>query len=96
MSTLNRIAVACDEERETLIIRLAEMAGILRSTTRKGQPAPIVCLHDCAPRCWVRFGWQLWCTDCGTPVTDAATWHRWLTEALRTVAQLAVTERRAA
>jgi hypothetical protein len=40
-------------EREELIIRLAEMAGIVRDAVRAGAAVPVVCLLDCDPRCWI-------------------------------------------
>src|SRR5579883_2354168 len=83
MSTMNRIAIAFDEEREELILRLAEVAGILRSVKRTQKPAPVVCISQCRPKHWTRFGWQLWCTRCGTPAVAADVWHRRIVEALR-------------
>jgi hypothetical protein len=96
MSTMNRVALAFDEEREELIIRLAEMAGILRAARREGAAVPVVCLLDCSARHWTAWGRGTVCCNCGTPAVAADTWHRWLTEALRTAAQLAPAERRAA
>jgi hypothetical protein len=93
---MNRIAVAFDEERETLIIWLAEMADLLRAARRAGAAVPVVCLLDCSARHHTAWGRGMVCCNCGTPVTDAATWHRWLTEALRTIVVLPVAERRAA
>jgi hypothetical protein len=93
---MNRSAVACDEEREELIVRLAEMAGLLRAARRAGAAVPVVCLLDCSARHHTAWGRGVVCCNCGSPVTDAATWHRWLTDALRRAVTLPAVERRAA
>lgn len=72
-------------DREELIIRLAEMAGIVRDAVRAGATVPVVCLLDCDPRCWVVWGPREVCTNCGTRPMSADVWHQALVRALRGV-----------
>jgi hypothetical protein len=71
------------EERETLLIRLAEMAAILRGARAAGAAVPVVCLLDCTARHWIRSETLDRCTSCGTPVLSADQWHRMVVGALR-------------
>jgi hypothetical protein len=80
------------EERETLIIRIADMASILRSVRVNGAAIPVVCLVDCTARHWIRWGEDDRCTNCGTPALSADIWHRMLTEALRAHAALSAAQ----
>jgi hypothetical protein len=61
---MNRLALAFDEEREELIIRLAEMAGILRRARRAGAAVPVVCLLDCDAHHWTAWGRGTVCCNC--------------------------------
>ncbi len=70
-------------DREELIIRLAEMADILRAAHAHDAAVPVVCLLDCDPRCWVAWGRSDICTNCGTRPAGADTWHAALVVALR-------------
>jgi hypothetical protein len=74
------------EERETLIIRLAEMAAILRGARASGAAVPVVCLLDCTARHWIRWGEHDRCSNCGTPVLSADHWHSLLVWVLRETA----------
>jgi len=81
MATLSTIATF---EPYELIILLANHAETLRSVHAAGAAMPVVCLEDCDPRRWVPWGPREVCTNCGTPPLAANTWHKILTETLRT------------
>ena len=85
---LVKMLVDLADEREELIIRLAELAGILRTARRAGVAVPVVCLLDCDARHWIRWGNSDRCTNCGTPVLPADVWHRLLVGPLRSHAGL--------
>jgi hypothetical protein len=82
MSAMSDLHTLTDE-REELVICLAEMAGILRDVRATSAAEPVLCLLDCSSRHWIRWGRQDRCTNCGTPALPASTWHRLLVEALR-------------
>src|SRR4051794_11482207 len=84
--------------REDLICRVAETAGILHDARAAGAAVPVVCLLDCDPRNWIRWGTLDRCTNRGTPALSADTWHRLLVGALRAsvATPTAQPERRAA
>jgi len=89
MATLSTLATF---EYEELIIRLSEMAGVLRSARRAGAAIPVVCLLDCDPHHWTPWGRSDICTNCGTRPLAADVWHA----ALVTLLREGMTERRAA
>jgi hypothetical protein len=95
MAMMKRLFELTDE-RETLIIRLAGMASILRSARAHGGAIPVVCLLDCTARHWVRWGTLDRCSNCCTPVLSADHWHRLLVDALRTSATASTADKRAA
>ncbi len=70
-------------DREELIIRLAEMAGIVRSAHAHGAAVPVVCLLDCDPHHWAVWGHSEVCCNCGTRPAGADIWHAALVTALR-------------
>jgi hypothetical protein len=88
MAKLSNLSLT--EERETLILRLAEMAAVVRGARGELMPElmPELCLLDCDPEHWTAWGPRDVCCNCGAPVLPADTWHRLLTEALRDVANL--------
>lgn len=96
MGAMNAVSLVVSDEREELIIRLAEMAGILRSARSQGAAVPMVCLLDCTARHWIRWGDADRCTNCGTPALSAEVWHRLLVGALRHCSARIAVERRAA
>ena len=77
---------------EELVIRCAEMAGILRDARRAGAAIPVLCLLDCDPHHWTLWGRADVCTNCGTRPLPADVWHAALTTLLRK----GMAERRAA
>ena len=80
MAMMNALATY---EYEELIVRLVEMAGALRDARRAGAAIPVLCLLDCDPRQWVRWGHAERCANCGTPPLAADVWHAALTRLLR-------------
>jgi len=94
MGRLNDLATLTDSREET-IIRLAEMAGVVRTARAAGAAMPVLCLLDCDPHHWTAWGSADICTNCGTRPLVADQWHTLLVAALRALpASLAV--RRAA
>jgi hypothetical protein len=81
MGRLSDLATLTDS-REDIIIRLAEMAGALRSARAADVAVPVLCLLDCEPHHWTAWGAADICTNCGTRPLPAAAWHRLLTAAL--------------
>jgi len=80
MAAMNTLAT-CD--REELIIRCAEMAGVLRDARHAGAAEPLLCLLDCDPRHWITWGRNTVCTNCGTAALPASQWHAALVTLLR-------------
>jgi hypothetical protein len=68
---------------EELVIRSAEIAGILRDARRAGAAEPVLCLLDCSSRHWITWGPREICANCGTRPLPASTWHSALTTLLR-------------
>ncbi|HLZ71450.1 MAG TPA: hypothetical protein VKV26_16230 [Dehalococcoidia bacterium] len=90
MATLSTLATYDFEE---LVIRCAEMAGVLRAARRAGAAVPVLCLLDCDPRHWTAWGRSEVCTNCGTRPLGADVWHAALVHLLR---ETTAAERRAA
>lgn len=82
MSRTSDIAALIDH-REELIIRLAEMAGILREARLHHAAEPLLCLYDCDAHHWTPWGPGDVCCNCGTRPLAASHWHRLLVAALR-------------
>lgn len=96
MSAMKTIFELTDDPEE-LVIRLAEMAGLLRGVRAAGAAEPVLCLLDCDPHHHAAFGPNDFCTNCATLVLPAGQWHRLLTLALRACeARAPWAERRAA
>ncbi|HLZ73348.1 MAG TPA: hypothetical protein VKV26_25870 [Dehalococcoidia bacterium] len=89
MATMSTLAT---DDFEELVIRCAEMAGILRDARHAGAAVPVLCLLDCDPRHWTAWGRAEVCANCGTRPLPADVWHAALTTLLRE----GMTERRAA
>src|SRR5437868_2728123 len=84
MSAMKTIFELTDDPEE-LVIRLAEMAGIMRDVAAAGAAEPVLCLLDCDPHHFVSFGPNTACSNCATRVLPASQWHALLTIGLRYV-----------
>ncbi len=71
------------EDREELIIRLADMADTVRTATAVGAAMPVRHLLDCDAHHWQPWGRSEMCCTCGTRPLSADHRHRLLTAALR-------------
>jgi hypothetical protein len=70
------------EDREELIIRLADMVDTIRTAVEAGAAMPVRCLLDCEPRHWTPWGRSDICGNYGTRPLPADRWHHLLVATL--------------